>query len=244
MRRLLPILLLTFSACATAPDVAVPLPEDYAAREASASMAHDRCGPEFLQQQLPGFLVSMVGPMFDGPFRPVCERHDACYRLTEKSQAWCDDRMKAEMDAICAEDVGPLCEARSDLYYSLVNSWAGAEAYGGAAAGEITDVQTLVEPGQISYCAVIFNPSKTLQQYRLHLTAPGGVEIDNAPTSDLRNVRAGEQDTLCVGTSYTPDWTADSAGPDLSLTLLANRPDETTNKVQMEFVDGFAPDAD
>jgi len=238
MNKSFAILLLAISACATAPDAPMPLPADYMAREDSAREPHDRCGPEFIQQQLPGFLVSMIGPVFDGPFRPVCERHDACYRLEEKSQAWCDDRMKTEMDAICAEDVGPLCEARSNFYFSLVDSWNGAEAYGGPAAGSITAVETLREPGEISYCTTVSNTSQTMQQYRLFLLQADGTVIDTAPDEKLNNVRSGSSDVMCVGTSYTPDWTAGQAGQNLSLTLSANRPDETTSKEQMDLVDG------
>ena len=71
------------TACATAPgiDRPVPLDAEYAVRETAAGKPADRCGPEFISDHLPQSLVSLMGPLIDGPFRPVCARHDACYEL-------------------------------------------------------------------------------------------------------------------------------------------------------------------
>jgi len=97
--------LILLAGCAVSGE-GVDMPEavsaDYAAREAVLRDPTDRCGPEFIQTKLPKSFVNVAGAVTDGPFRPVCQRHDACYRLQERTQAECDRRMKREMAAVCA----------------------------------------------------------------------------------------------------------------------------------------------
>ena len=101
--RLVLACLLLLTACASAPGLDRPMLVDaaYGAREAGSQEADDRCGPEFIERMLPGVFVSLIEPGLNGPFGPVCVRHDACYRLQEQSQAWCDARMRTEMTGIC-----------------------------------------------------------------------------------------------------------------------------------------------
>ena len=178
-------------------DRPVPVPDDYAAREAAKIDLDDSCGPEFVQDNLPSGLVAAVTPLFDGPFRPACERHDACYGLEEHSQTWCDDRFRTEMTAICdtgragafysAPLVGPaLCRRQANAYFAMVNNSFGAYAYGDGdtvypPGGQITG-HTVEQSGErVRVCADILNDTMILQEYDLALVTVAGRIIDRDP---------------------------------------------------------------
>lgn len=234
-------------------DAPADVGEDYLLREAEFMESADSCGPEFVQDKLPGTLRSMIEPLADGPFRPVCARHDACYRLGEKSQAWCDDRMRDEMFAICdtgragvayrVPGIGPsLCKFHGGMYYRLINSTYGGVAYGGAPGGEIAAIRTrriadAIGADEVEICADILNPTQLIQEYDLELHAGTGQMIDREPDLHEENIRAGETETLCVSTNWNARWDADNAGEEVFLSLRADTPESFAFWNDMVIVD-------
>lgn len=234
-------------------DVPADVGDDYLLREAEFMESADSCGPEFVQEKLPGTLKSMIEPLADGPFRPVCARHDACYRLGEKSQAWCDDRMRDEMFAICdtgqagvvyrVPGVGPsLCRFHGGMYYRLINSTFGGVAYGGAPGGEIAAIQTRriedsIGGDEVEICADIFNPTLLMQEYDVELHTASGRMIDREPDLHEENIRAGETETLCVSTNWNARWDANNIGDEVFLSLRADTPESFAFWNDMVIVD-------
>lgn len=234
-------------------DAPAQVGDDYLAREAAFMDAADSCGPEFVQDKLPGSLKSVIEPLADGPFRPVCARHDACYRLGEKSQAWCDDRMRDEMFAICdtgqagvayrVPSVGAsLCKFHGGMYYRLINSTFGGVAYGGAPGGEITALRTrriadAIGEDEIEICADILNPTLLMQEYDLELHSETGQMIDREPDLHEENIRAGETETLCVSTNWKGRWDAENVGDQVFVSLRADTPESFAFWNDMVIVD-------
>lgn len=229
--------LMMISACASAPGIDRPMPVDaaYGAREETSREADDRCGPEFIERMLPGVFLSLVEPGLNGPFGPVCVRHDACYRLQEQSQAWCDTRMRTEMTDICNAGRGEgsagaaLCRWRAAGYHGLVDSPFGAYAYQGEAGGKIIDVKQMNAPkGKLEICITAQNDTHILQQYAVELVSAGGKRIARTPVAAWRKARAGERVELCAGTSGSAYWTLARAGNTVQVRLMADRPDVMT----------------
>lgn len=228
------ISILAVAACASAPGIDRPQPLDpgYALREAAARKPADRCGPEFISDNLPQAVVGFMEPVLDGPFREVCKRHDACYELREQTQAWCDQRMRTEMMDICAAGrdgrsfAGRLCRMRAGLYHRMVDNAFGAYAYEGKAGGHIRQVEFLDAPqGQTQICVEVENTSHLLQQYAVELWQAGGRRVDRAPEFRTRSVRAGTSSEFCVGTVSSTYWNLKRIGGDAEIRLLVDRPD-------------------
>lgn len=226
--------LLLLPGCAATPGIDRPMPlsEDYLRREDGAREAWDRCGPEFIQLNMPAPIVSLLGPLMDGPFGPVCQRHDACYRLQEHSQTWCDERMRKEMMDICndgrKEDsaAAALCRIRADLYHGMVDNSFGAYAYEGVAGGRIASVAiTQPSAGELSVCVTAENNSKLLQEYVVELRAADGKRVDRSPRFRETAVRAGASAVLCTGTSSSTYWSLRRLKGPLEVSLLADPPD-------------------
>ena len=226
---------------------------DYLTREAEFMVAADSCGPEFVQDKLPSALKSVIEPLADGPFRPVCARHDACYRMGEKSQAWCDDRMRDEMFAICdtgragvayrVPEIGPsLCKFHGGMYYRLINSTFGGVAYGGAPGGEIAALHTrriadAIGADELEICADIHNPTSLMQEYDIELHSETGRLIDREPDLHEENIRAGETETLCVSTNWNGVWDAENVGSEVFVSLRADTPESFAFWDDMVIVD-------
>ncbi len=212
----------------------------YTEREAAHMEEDDRCGPAFLQDSLPSGLVNLVGPLGDGPFRPVCKRHDACYRLKEETQAWCDDRMRDEMVAICDTGkatpfysvpvIGPsLCRFHAGIYYTAINTTFGAAAYEGPPGGEIVDVRIkriddAITADELNVCVDVKNLTKTMQEYDVELHTADGKMVDREPDTYERNVRPGKKKEFCVGTNYSPLWDADDLTDVVYVSVRADTP--------------------
>lgn len=191
----------------------------YAARERAMMQDSDRCGPASITDKLPDGFANVVGVITDGPFRPVCRRHDACYRLGEKDQTWCDERMRDEMRGICetgkatpaysAPIIGrSLCLFHAGLYHAAIDSTLSSPAYGGLPGGEITALRTKViddrlTDDEFTVCVDVTNPTRLIQEYDVEMHDAGGRLIDREP--DLReiNVRPGETKEFCVTTNFT-----------------------------------------
>ena len=211
-------------------DYPVPVDADYAAREAMMRDPDDRCGPEFIQTKLPASFVNVVGAVTDGPFRPVCQRHDACYRLQERTQAECDRRMKREMAAICASGkatptyslpmVGKsLCRFHAGLYYDAINNTYAAVAYGGRPGGQIVNVATRVidDPvtdDEFEVCVDVHNNTYAMQEY----------------------VGVGETKTMCVSTNYTR-WSLKDLPDEVQVSLRCDTPENFSVRHDMVVVD-------
>lgn len=232
--RLILACLMATAACASTPGIDRPIPVDaeYAAREEARREPDDRCGPEFLEKLLPDMVLSTLAPLLNGPFGPVCQRHDACYRLGEQNQAWCDTRMRTEMIDICKagrEDGsvgGALCRFRAGLYHSMVDSPAGAYAYQGTAGGNITGHRIAeASKGELEICATIGNSTKILQSYALELRIADGKRVSREPRQRARKVRAGETTEMCTGTTGSTYWNLKRLTGPLTLHLMADRPD-------------------
>lgn len=222
-------------------DVPKDVGADYAAREAAFMDEADSCGPQFVQDKLPARLKSAIEPLADGPFRPVCARHDACYRMGEMSQAWCDDRMLEEMLAICdtgraglgysIPEFGPsLCRFHGGMYFRLINSTYGGVAFGGAPGGEFSGLRVrLIEDrgsdDEVEICADVHNPTMLMQEYDVELHDAKGRLIDREPDLHEENVRAGETEILCVSTNWNPHWSRADLGAGLFVSLRADTPE-------------------
>lgn len=255
-QRLVVFLLLALCACATAPDIDRPEPLDaaYVAREESKHEPDDRCGPEFLEKALPEFVLSSLEPLLNGPFGPVCQRHDACYRLGEQSQAWCDDRMRKEMIAICnaGRDHGSagamLCRKRARAYHAMVDSTFGAYAFGGTAGGEFSERRFApTSPNELDVCVTVSNTSQLMQSYILELRTGTGRRISREPRLHAQKFRAGETAEMCTGTSGSAYWTLKKLTSPLELRLMARHPDKlmpgsAMTQVQSEIFDLPAED--
>ncbi len=257
MKRLIGLALgfLSIAACASAQivDAPVALEPGYATREAAQMVDGDRCGPEFVQTKLPGYIEAVLGPVADGPFRPVCERHDACYRLNEQTQAWCDDRMRDEMYAICetgqagglynAPVVGQaFCKRHANLYYAAINTTFGGYAYGGEAGGHMQAprvhvIRDFFSDDEVAICVDVVNDTRLMQEYDLELHHADGRRIDREPDTHERNVRAGEAREFCVGTNWSPKWSISDLSDTLRLSLRADAPDSFATSNDMVIVD-------
>lgn len=216
--------------CASAPGIDRPMliDEGYATREVRSQEDDDRCGPEFIEKALPKGLVNLLEPALNGPFGPVCVRHDACYRLGEYSQAWCDSRMLTEMTDICNEGRSAasanaaLCRARAGLYHSMVDSRFGAYAYQGYAAGRIASLDISEGPaGVTAICAGVENSSHILQRYTVELQSADGQRLGQSPSGRTLALRAGEAAEVCL------DAPLPQTG--VELRLVAKRPDTLSN---------------
>lgn len=234
-------------------DAPMDVGADYAAREAQMMEAGDRCGPSFIQDKLPATAQRVIGPIADGPFRPVCARHDACYRLGEKTQAWCDDRMRSEMLGICEQGgstptysvpvIGAsLCRFHAGMYYGAINNTYGGYAYGTEVGGEITDIRVRVIDDALSddefeVCVDVLNPTLGMQEYDVELHDANGKLIDREPDLHEENVRAGETEAFCVGTNFSPLWGLSDLGETVYISVRADIPDSFAFSDDMVIVD-------
>jgi hypothetical protein len=234
----------------------VDMPEavsaDYAAREAMMRDPTDRCGPEFIQTKLPASFVNVVGAVTDGPFRPVCQRHDACYRLQEMTQAECDRRMKREMAAVCASGkstptyslpmVGKsLCRFHAGLYYDAINNTYAAVAYGGRPGGQIVGVKSrviddLVTDDEFEVCVDVLNNTYAMQEYDVEMRGRKGKLIDREPDTYETNVGVGETKTFCVSTNYTR-WSLKDLPDEVQVSLRCDTPENFSVRHDMVVVD-------
>jgi hypothetical protein len=229
-----------------------PVPAAYAAREAAMRDPADRCGPEFIQTKLPKGFVNTVGSVTDGPFRPVCARHDACYRLGERTQAECDRRMKREMETICASGkatpayslplVGKsLCRFHAGLYYDAINNTYAAVAYGGRPGGKIVNVATRVidDPvtdDEFEVCVEVHNNTFAMQEYDVEMRGRKGRLIDREPDTYEANVGVGETKTLCVTTNHTR-WSLKDLPDEVQVSLRCDTPENFSVRHDMIVVD-------
>lgn len=233
-------------------DAPMDVPDDYVERERAQMKDDDRCGPEFLQTKLPSAFVDVIGPIADGPFRPVCQRHDACYRLKEKTQAWCDDRMRDEMVGICntgeataaysAPVIGkPLCRFHAGLYYMAINSTIGSVAYGGLPGGKIAAVRARrvndwFSDDEFRVCVDVTNTTKVTQEYDIELHIADGTMVDREPDTYEKNVRSGETKEFCVGTNRTP-WGINDLSDTVYVSVRADTPENFAIMNDMVIVD-------
>ncbi|KCZ92757.1 hypothetical protein [Hyphomonas johnsonii] len=260
-RRLIVVgsLITVLAACLTArnaTDAPVALPADYVAREAANMDPADRCGPAFIQDHVPAGLISVMGPVIDGPFRPVCRRHDACYRLNEHTQSWCDDRMRDEMLAICDLQAGSgayrvpgiglsLCRFHAGVYYAAINNTYGAYAHIGQPGGEITGVRSRViddaiTDDEFTVCVDVANTTDIVQEYDVEMHTEDGVRVDREPDTYETNVRAGESAEFCVGTNATPLWSLKDLSDTVYVSIRADTPENFAFTNDMVIVDSIA----
>ena len=237
----------------TPADVPVAAGAAYLAREQAHMEPQDSCGPEFVQESLPGFVRAVIDPLADGPFRPACKRHDACYRLREQTQAWCDDRFREEMFATCetgtggllysVPQLGPsLCRFHGSLYYNMVNSTDGAAAYEGAPGGVITNLRHQIERSdwwgdQVRVCVDIHNPTPLMQGYQVILHDEDGHVIDDEPDLGQLKLRAGEQGTICAGTRWNRAYGLKDFADGIYVSLRADDPERFAYWGDMVVVD-------
>ena len=219
----------------------VQIPADYQLREQANMEPQDSCGPEFVQESLPGFVRAVIDPLADGPFAPACRRHDGCYRLREKSQAWCDDRFRDEMFAICDSGtgglaysipgVGPsLCRFHGSLYYNMVNSTDGASAYEGAPGGAIANLRHRIirhryREDEAEVCVDIHNGTQMMQGYDVLLHDEAGRVIDREPDLGQEKLRAGEDGTVCVSTEWNRQYGLKDFADGIHVSLRADDPE-------------------
>ncbi len=233
------LILVVTSCVAAGIDAPLTLDEDYLAREAKMIEDIDQCGPEFIQEKLPASVAKSVAPITDGPFGPVCKRHDGCYRLKEKDQSWCDTRMKQEMMAICASGkataaysvpvVGPaLCRFHATLYYAAINNTFAAVAHEGLPGGRIVSTSTKVIHDRLSddeftVCALVENDTKAMQEYDIEMHSETGRLIDREPDTYEVNIKPGAQKEFCVSTNYSR-WGISDLGKKVHISIRADTP--------------------
>ncbi|WP_420391725.1 PAN domain-containing protein [Acuticoccus sp.] len=194
--------------------------EDY---ERTATVESDECGPGWLP----------LGGTFNGPFRQVCLRHDACYRLKVQDQRWCDQRMVSEMAAICNRQAwynAPTCRFRAAIYEEAITSTYGAASYRGAPQGNIITVQRkrindTFSDDEVEYCVTVRNPSAITQEYDLRLYTSDNKLVDTEPDTHEFNVQAGGQARRCVGTNFSPTWSISDLSRTVIIILRADTPD-------------------
>lgn len=210
------------------------LADDYRDRETAAMMNVDQCGPSFLTDNAPASFGSAVS----GAFRPACQRHDACYRLGEQTQKWCDDQFGADLLAICSDEPAGFrdaCETRASLFEALVRTTFGANSFGASTAdqmpaGAIQSVRaefkkSLIFDDEITICVRILNDSKVTQEYDVELYTEAGERVDREPDSHELNVEAGAvSEEICVGTTDDPRWSLEDLGQRARLHLRADTP--------------------
>lgn len=234
------------AACASATGIDRPMALDpgYAAREASERKPADRCGPEFISDHLPTPVVSLMGPLLDGSFRPVCARHDACYELREQTQAWCDARMRTEMLDICnagrsdGSIGGALCRLRASMYFGLVDNAYGAYSYHGGPGGRIVALDLADAPaGKLKICATVENSTPLLQTYAVELRTADRKRIARAPEVKSRSVRAGQSTILCAGPVDSAHGRPKQISTEVEVRLVAGDPDSLAMIKEMIIVD-------
>lgn len=211
------------------PEIPADFHSTYAEREEAAIRDTDHCGP--------AWMTDVTGSALDFEFEQVCKRHDACYRLQEQTQRWCDDRMERELNAIC-DDASWYrwldCNASAAIYSSFIRTTYGGEAYSGDGApippmGEIVSVERTVtddwlSDDEVTYCVIVRNPSPITQEYDIELYAGRGNRVDREPDMYEFNVEAGRQTRRCVGTDYSADWSISDLPPRVQILLRADTP--------------------
>jgi len=198
---------------------------NYKQRERSAYSKTDYCGPSFLTKH--------IGSSISGPFIHVCKQHDACYRLGEKSQRFCDNQMKVGMDKVCQRRPWyeqPRCQTHASIFGRLIETTIGGQAFEGAPQGEIIDVQRNViedylSDDEVDYCVTIHNNSKITQEYEVRLVTAGKRIVDREPDSYEANVLSNARKTICVGTDNLPQWSQSDLSSLVYIQLLADTPE-------------------
>ncbi|MEM7188340.1 MAG: hypothetical protein AAF439_01900 [Pseudomonadota bacterium] len=182
--------------------------------EAAVKQGQDWCGPAKVTKEVPTVLNST----FSQYFIPVCERHDACYRLRERTQKFCDDQMVEGMKDACDAKFSKGHPNSVDCYYQakvftvILRSSAGAWAFSGEPHGVIERfrarrIEDLVTDDEIEICLDIHNPSAVQQEYEVRLLQHRNVIVDREPDTHEINVDAGDTvRNVCVGTNFSPDW--------------------------------------
>ncbi len=218
----------------------------YEARERRAIKTTDHCGPAYIQKKVPGAISGPLNWLVDGPFKASCERHDACYRLKEQNQSWCDDRFRNEMYNTC--DANPLvrsgvdryflCRATATAYYSAVSGTLGSVSYaenedGGAiedgdGAGELLNlkrrrIRDIFSDDEFEVCGEIYNPSRIVQEYEVRMVS-GGQLVDREPDTHELNVRPGGTAHFCLTTNWSPAWSISDLALYVEIQLWADRP--------------------
>ncbi|GGB68843.1 hypothetical protein [Henriciella pelagia] len=234
-------------------DLPLVIDEAYLTREGGKMEPQDSCGPEFVQERFPGVLRAVIDPLADGPFRPACRRHDACYRLREKDQAWCDDRFRAEMVSTCDSGTGglgysiprlgpSLCRFHASLYFNMVNSTNGASAYEGMPGGVIANLRHQIirrtrGEDEVKVCLDVHNPTVMMQGYDAVLHDEAGTVIDRQPGRGQLKLRVGERGTICVSTEADRRYGLRDVGDGIYVSLRADDPEVYAFRGDMVVVD-------
>lgn len=203
--------------------------ETYRDRETAALLESDQCGPAFLTERAP---ISF-GNAVSGIFKSACQRHDACYKLKEKSQKWCDDQFDTDLMAICAgesQDFRVLCQVRAKIFANLVRTTIGANSYGDIPAGTIQSVRKRVIPSLIGdaefeVCVKVLNDSKVTQEYDVTMYTSKQDRVDREPDTYEVNVESGEVSrNICVSTLNDPRWSLGDLGSKVLIHVRADTP--------------------
>ena len=205
----------------------------YRERETAAMKSTDQCGPQFLTEYAPDFVATGIS----GEMKKVCERHDACFRLKEQTQKFCDDQMTEELWAVCETKPWYLksqCQTKAMIFARLIRTSIGGDAYGGAPQGEIADwtvttIDDTFSDDEIEICARIYNNSDLTQEYELRLYTfdPKPQLIDKEPDTYEFNVQArSSKSNVCVSTNLDPTWSKSDLKGKAWLILMADIPDD------------------
>ena len=198
---------------------------NYKHRERRAYSQTDYCGPSFLTKH--------IGSSISGPFLHVCKQHDACYRLGEKSQRFCDNQMKVGMEKVCQRKPWyeqPRCQTHASIFGRLIETTIGGQAFEGAPQGKIINVKRNVikdylSDDEVDYCVTIHNDSKITQEYEVRLVTAHERIVDREPDSYEANVLSNARKTICVGTDSLPQWSQSDLSSQVYIQLLADTPE-------------------
>lgn len=210
----------------------------YKERERDAYRGADYCGPDFL--------TKYIDSSISGPFLPVCKKHDACYRLGEKSQTFCDNQMKVEMKKICNSKpwyAVASCKTHAAIFGHLIETTIGGKAFGGAPQGRIVKVQRKVindyfSDDEVDYCVTIHNDSKITQEYEVRLYTAHKKQVDREPDTYEANIISNGRKTICLGTNNSADWSQSDLTSTVYIQLLADTPNSwavTGDMVQVHY---------
>ena len=227
----------------------------YRARETAAMRPGlDFCGPQFLTDAASIFPDFLINEPFSEPFEEVCQRHDACFQLKEKTQKFCDDQMIAGMHQACSDIfivdliARAKCERKAIFFSIMLRTTYGADAFGGLPHGLISNVRArriedTFSDDEVEICIDVHNPSAVLQEYDVELYSGRLTLVDREPDSFEFNVDEGAtKRDICVGTNFSATWSIKDLIFPLSVHLRADSPSGYGFIDDMVVVDGILVD--
>lgn len=217
---------------------------NYEELERQAIRKTDHCGtPDLINWISNENLKSRAKTLLNYEFELACLRHDACYRIKEKTQAWCDDRFREEIRAICEQKEGEkvVCLSVATTYHKIVVEF-GRQAYlenedgtvipeagmAGVGAGRLINlkprrIRDIFSDDEFEVCGEIHNTSRITQEYEVRMLSHRGQLVDKEPDTYEMNIKSGGKAKFCLTTDWDPRFSIRDLGPYVTIQLFVDQ---------------------